>query len=36
MSRQRIASPDPPPGPYDTWEPEPTTRRPRKPRLEVV
>ncbi len=31
-----LASPDPPPGPYDTWEPEPTTRRPRKPKLKVV
>lgn len=32
-----LASPDPPAGPYETWEPEPRAeRRPRKPTLRVV
>lgn len=31
-----LASPDAPEGPYDTWEPEPLPRRPRKPRLKAV
>lgn len=31
-----LASPDPPEGPYDTWEPEPRPGRPKKPRLTVV
>jgi hypothetical protein len=39
-SQDWLASPDPPAGPYDTWEPErdePTARRrPRRPKLTVV
>jgi hypothetical protein len=36
-SPDRFASPDPPAGPYVTWEPEPQPPRgPRKPRLKVV
>lgn len=37
-----LASPDPPAGPYDTWEPgqpdevNPKPRRPRKPNLKIV